>query len=223
MGNRGFANRDGAPRRAPTRANRCLAYGCRGAVAFFVAFTLLAAPAWAGEEIKPCSKLVLAPPLKDLGPGPAPLVIGDSVAGFSVFELQQAGFRLNGQGCRTFKLGLETLRKIKRKRGDKLPAFIVMELGTVGAVTPKQISRAKTIIGPERVLGLVTPRKFFSGDDLPAGALMRTMAARAPGRVALFDWQQLSFGQDDWFYPDLVHPNERGAYEFATLLAGYFA
>ena len=108
-------------------------------------FLLAAAPP--SHAIKTCSRLYQKPPLADIGPGKAPLLIGDSVVGFAMPKLQKAGYRINAQGCRTFPRGIRALNQEARQRG--LPKLIVFELGSAGNVKPSHIDKVLKIIGPK--------------------------------------------------------------------------
>lgn len=177
------------------------------------AFTLLAA-APPSKAIKTCSRLYQKPPTGDAGPGKAPLLIGDSVVGFAMPKLQKVGYRINAQGCRTFPRGIKALEQEARER--KLPKLIVFELGTAGNVKPSHIQKVLKIIGPDRRLGLVTPRVFLGGID-PDAADYHAAAAADP-RVFTIDWAESAEPHPEWFHPDLVHPNKEGVGAFTAML-----
>ncbi len=156
--------------------------------------------------IPTCSPLHRYPPKGDAGPGPPPLLIGDSVTGFAIAELRRAGFRINGQGCRTFPRGITALKREAHRR--PLPDFVVFELGTAGDVKNWMINKVLKILGPDRALGLVTPRTLFAGVD-PDAALYHAAAARDP-RVTVIPWAEWSESNPDWLLGDSVHPTDAG-------------
>ena len=75
--------------------------------------------------------------------------------------------------------GIDLLRA--RRRAGTLPAVAVLALGANGAIGERAIRRALRVIGPFRVLGLVTPSRVGSGST----AAMRRAARRHPDRVVV--------------------------------------
>jgi hypothetical protein len=181
------------------------------------ALAILSAPP--ADAIDTCSKVYHRAPRVDLGPGPAPLLIADSVVGFGMRGLQDKGYRINAQGCRTFARGVAALADLAHRQ--TLPRLVVIELGSVGRIKQRQIDRALSIIGPDRVLGLVTPRRFHGGED-PDAERIRAAATRS-AQIAVVDWAALSAGHPQWFYGDFVHPTPEGAEAFAQLLGSVAA
>lgn len=162
-----------------------------------------------------CSRVYHKPPLANAGPGPPPLLIGDSVVGFGMKQLQRLGYRINAQGCRTFARGITALKREARKR--PLPKLVVFELGTAGKANLGMVEKVLNILGPNRRLALVTPRKFLGGVD-PDAAVYHAAAAQDP-RVKVIKWAERSEPYPNWFHPDLVHPNDRGVKAFTKMLA----
>src|SRR3954453_6202454 len=107
--------------------------------------------------------------------GRPPLVIGDSVLLGAMKETTAAGFDLNTRGCREWGEGMQVIRGYKR--AGRLPHLVVMELGTDWTVSVRQIRAAMALVGPKRVLGLVTPREVggLGGSD---AANMRRVTRR---------------------------------------------
>src|SRR6202022_4529248 len=89
-----------------------------------------------------------------------------------------------------------------RATGANLPHLVVLELGTNGGVTQDQVDAALSILGPDRILVLVTPHH---GDTPSAAQDVRDAAARHPDRVLLLDWDLLAMGHPEWFAPDGIH------------------
>jgi hypothetical protein len=184
------------------------------------AVVLLSAPPEA-HGIETCSRVYHKPPLGD-APGLAkpPLLIGDSVVGFAMKPLQKLGYRINAQGCRTFPRGITAIKREAHKR--ELPSLIVVELGTAGNVTRQNIGRLLRLLGPDRKLVLVTPRKFggtsFSGGVDPDAKDYHRAAERYPGRVFVTPWAEFGEQHPEWFYPDMVHPNPEGQKAFVAFL-----
>ena len=147
--------------------------------------------------------------------GRPPLVIGDSVLLGAMKETTGAGFDLNTRGCRQWGEGMDVLRGYKR--GGHLPHLVVMELGTDWTVSVRQVRAAMALLGPERVLGLVTPREVggYGGSD---AANMRRVAKRFPDRTVLLDWAARTRSRGGWFQPDGVHLTFAGAAGFGEFL-----
>jgi hypothetical protein len=147
--------------------------------------------------------------------GRPPLIVGDSVLLGAMGETAAAGFDLNTHGCRQWGEGMHVLRAYKR--GGHLPHLVVMELGTDWTVSVRQIRAAMAVLGPGRVLGLMTPREVggYGGSD---AANMRRVARRFPDRVLLLDWVNHTRGRGGWFQPDGVHLTLAGVAGFTAFL-----
>jgi hypothetical protein len=159
---------------------------------------LVAAPAAQAS----CGGVVSANARKDVGRGKPPLVIGDSVMLLAVKALAQIGFNANARGCRQWAEGHAILAK--RKREGRLPKLVVMALGANWTITREDIGRTRRLLGPTRVLALVTPRESggWSGSD----AVNSRAAAKAhPHNVKLIDWVKFSRGHGSWFSGDGLH------------------
>jgi hypothetical protein len=145
--------------------------------------------------------------------GSAPLAIGDSVLADAVPLLVRDGFEADGMVCRQMSQGLVILQE----RAATLPHLVVLALGTNGEVTPAQIDSALAIVGPQRVLALVTPH----GSVVPSSPnVIREAAASHPGRIVLLDWDRLVAGHPDWLAADGVHlGGSAGIAAFAQLIA----
>jgi hypothetical protein len=143
--------------------------------------------------------------------GTAPLVIGDSTMIFAAPVLGALGLEADAHGCRPFAEGVRMLAA--RKANGTLPHVAVLALGANGGVSASSIGAALRVMGPDRVLGLVTPRNLAG-----AASAMRAAAARYPGRVRLVDWVAFSAGHDVWFAGDGLHVTHEGASAYAHLI-----
>jgi hypothetical protein len=155
------------------------------------------------------------PPTTALRDGPAPLAVGDSVMLGAIAQIRRAGFEVDAAGCRLWSQGLELLEE--RARRGSLPDLIVIALGTNWTVSNDDIGAALRVIGPERVLGLVTPREV-GGEPSPDQVVIRQAAERWPDRVEVIDWAAASDGKDTWVYDDGVHLRPAGARALAELM-----
>jgi hypothetical protein len=141
----------------------------------------------------------------------APLVIGDSTMIFAAPVLGHLGLEADAHGCRQFGQGVGILAA--RRHAHTLPPISVLALGANGSIGGQQIGAALRVIGPRRVLGLVTPRNSAS-----SAGQMRRAARRHPDHVLLIDWAAFSVGHGAWFADDGLHVNDAGASSFARLI-----
>jgi hypothetical protein len=156
-------------------------------------------------------------PTKLRGPGAPPLAIGDSVMLGAAQQLQRRGFEVDVRGCRQMSEGLGVLSS--RRRAGTLPDLVVVALGTNWTVTTEQIRSGLRILGPERVLGLVTPPEV-GGVASSDQAVIRAAGRRFRLRVKVLDWVAESAGQG-WTW-DEMHLRPEGAVAYARLLSRAF-
>jgi hypothetical protein len=171
---------------------------------------LLAAPsAHAG-----CGGVKEFQPTKRTTKGKPPLAIGDSVMLLALPNLARAGFVANAHGCRGFQEGLHLLHA----RRKHLPKMVVIALGADFNITRQEIRRALHILGPKRLLVLVTPIELggYGGRD---ARTVREAGARYKRHILVLDWVKYSRGHSNWFQPDGTHLTFKGAREFAKLIA----
>ncbi|MEA2402919.1 MAG: hypothetical protein QOK00_3322 [Thermoleophilaceae bacterium] len=148
--------------------------------------------------------------------GAPPLAVGDSVMLGAAPQLQRRGFEVDVRGCRQMSEGLGVLSA----RAGSLPDVVVVGLGTNWTVTTTQIRSALRILGPNRVLGLVTPPE--SGGVASADqAAMRAAGRRWKRRVKVLDWVARSAGKG-WSW-DGMHLTPTGARAYARLLGEAFS
>lgn len=151
-------------------------------------------------------------PVANDRPGPAPLAVGDSVMLGAVPELRRAGFEVNARGCRQMSEGVELLASRRRS----LPDVVVVALGYNWTISIEEIRRALIVLGPRRMLGLVTPR----GEYASARAAIHAAGRRWPARVKVLRWAGRSRGKP-WTW-DGLHLTPAGARGFARLLSNAF-
>lgn len=177
-------------------------------IAIAVAFALGAQPAAAA-----CGGAKHVRPAADRNPGRAPLAIGDSVLLGALGQVSRAGFEIDTRGCRQMREGLGVLRR--RARAGTLPRFVVVALGSNLDITAEQIRAALRILGPRRVLGMVTPR-----EDARDARVIRAAGRRHKQRLMVLDWAAHSVGRSGWFAGDGLHLGPGGAAGLARLLGG---
>jgi hypothetical protein len=150
-------------------------------------------------------------------PGGPPLAIGDSVLADAVPLLVRDGFEADGMVCRQMSQGLTLLRS----RARSLPHLVVLALGTNGPVTPAEVEEALAILGPKRILVLVTPHGSV---DPSTPRVIRAAAAAHSGEILLLDWDRLAAAHPEWLAPDGVHLGGQAGIEgFAQMVAGVFS
>jgi hypothetical protein len=182
-------------------------WACAGIATWVAVLAFSAAPALAQ-----CGDTTNVSPRVAVGPGPPPLAVGDSVLFDAAQALAGYGFQINAMVCRTMAQGIVYLEG----HSQNLPSLVVVALGTNGAVTTGQIDQLLAIVGPNRVLGLVTPHH---GNYAYVPDLIRSAARQHPGRILVLDFDQLSAGHPSWFAPDGIHLAGTGVQAFARLVA----
>jgi lysophospholipase L1-like esterase len=143
-----------------------------------------------------------------------PFVIGDSVLAGAMPQVSRAGFEADAQCARQKGTGFAMVAR--RLRAGTLPRMVVWALGTNGPQTFADIARLRRMIGPARVLVVVTPRGPVPWTRGTAAAY-RKAAARWKNVVAA-DWARVSSGRRGWLAPDGIHLQAAGAAGYARLL-----
>jgi hypothetical protein len=212
-----MSSRRCGPASRPPRPGASAAVAIIGRAVFrFVAIGISAlfflVPAAASAQ---CGGDTHLPPTVKLGEGRAPLAVGDSVMLGAIGPIRRAGYEVDASGCRLWSQGLELLKS--RARRGSLPELVVIGLGTNWTVTNDDIRAALAVVGPERVLGLVTPREL-EGEPSSDQVVIRQAAERWPGRIEVIDWVAASEGKRGWFYDDGVHLRPAGARALAQLM-----
>lgn len=161
-----------------------------------------------------CGQTIDVSPQRSVGPGAAPLAVGDSVLYDAAPVLSNYGFRSNAMVCRTMPQGIAWLQQ----HAGALPGLVVVALGTNGSVTNSQIDQLLGLLGPNRTLALVTPHH---GNYAYVPGLYRAAAQQYPGRIEVLDWDGISGGHPEWFAPDGIHlGGTAGVNAFASMVAG---
>jgi len=154
------------------------------------------------------------------GMGLAPLAIGDSVLLGAAEETAAIGYDVDVRGCRQMTEGLDVLRK--HARADGLPRVVVIALGSNSSITRGEVRTALRILGPDRILGLVTPREVRGIPHTDATTL-RAAATSWPRRIALVDWVKHTKRHKGMTYSDGIHLTAAGQRAMANLLKGPLA
>lgn len=184
-------------------------------VALLAAALLLAV--WPAGASAGCGGTKHARPAKIDRAHRPPLAIGDSTMLLAVKPLARAGIEANARGCRQFSAGLDLIARLKRER--RLAKVVIVALGPNGSIRIRDIRRALAIIGPKRLLVLVTNRTTGGSYDSDT-PVIRAAGRRWPKRVRVFDWVSRSAGRrGSYFSGDGLHLSHRGVSVFVALLA----
>jgi len=147
--------------------------------------------------------------------GRAPLAIGDSVLLGAAPAVAARGYEVDVRGCRPMSEGLALLRA--RAAAGTLPPFVVIVLGTNGPIAWSDLDAALRIVGPKRLLGLVTPRELGGGWGSDTTTI-RAFARAKPGRTLLIDWVAYAGARGGLTYSDGIHLAPAGQAGMASLL-----
>jgi hypothetical protein len=157
--------------------------------------------------------------------GRPPVAIGDSTMLLPIPNLTAVGYSVNARGCRGFREAVNIAARIKAKH--KLGHLVLTNAYGNGGVNPTLIADMLSVLGPHRVLVLVTAYNADTGKP-PAPDTDELFRAERqyPHRIAVIDWVAYSRSHHKadpkpgaWFLPDLFHPNFAGADAYAQFLA----
>ncbi|SFT28163.1 acyltransferase family protein [Paenibacillus sp. BC26] len=148
-------------------------------------------------------------------------VIGDSILLDAKPYLEELvkGIVVDGKIGRQMSEADEAVLELKAN--NQLGQTVIIELGTNGSFTEKQLNTLLTAIGSEHKVILVNTRVPRKWQDVVNGMLAEKVA-KTPG-LSLIDWYSASKGQDDFFGNDGVHLRKNGAQFFAQLLVDALA
>jgi hypothetical protein len=142
-----------------------------------------------------------------------PLAIGDSVMIPAARKLAHSGFEVDAREGRFMRSAIKMLAK--RKRRHRRPHLVVVALGTNYPATYGEIRHALRLLGPHRVLAMVTPWRSYRALD--SSAIWRAKR-RHPRRVKVVDWAAAAAGHSSWFWGDGTHLRPAGARAYARVL-----
>ncbi|OMF37316.1 hypothetical protein BK133_06880 [Paenibacillus sp. FSL H8-0548] len=142
--------------------------------------------------------------------------IGDSVlldAG-PYLEERYPGIVIDGKIGRQFSHAAAIIEELKK--ANQLGDTVIIELGTNGAFTTKQMNELLEVIGGERDILLVNTRVPRKWQDSVNKMLAATASKTA--NVTVVDWYAASKGKEDFFSGDGVHLTKHGAEYYADVL-----
>jgi lysophospholipase L1-like esterase len=150
-------------------------------------------------------------------PGSKVTAIGDSVMLAAAPQLQAAlkGIYIDAAVSRQMSAGLAVVQGLAD--AGLLRSVVVLDLGTNGTVTTRQIRQLLATIGPHHTLVLVNtfvPRPWQNEDNRVLAA-----AARKHDNVVLANWFATIEHRTGLLWDDDVHPRPQGATLYARMVA----
>ncbi|GKU78956.1 acyltransferase family protein [Paenibacillus sp. L3-i20] len=142
--------------------------------------------------------------------------IGDSVLldAAPYLEKQLSGIYIDGKIGRQFGAAAKIVRALKES--NKLGDTVVIQLGTNGAFTTKQMNELLNALGTERKIVFINSRVPRKWQDSVNKMLAAT--ANKTTNVTVIDWHSASKGKNDIFASDGVHLKKQGAELYAKLI-----
>ncbi|MUT66304.1 acyltransferase family protein [Paenibacillus sp. NEAU-GSW1] len=144
-------------------------------------------------------------------------VIGDSVILGVVSHLEKRipGIGIDGKIGRQLKQANAVVEQLKED--GRLGETVVIELGSNGAFTNKQLTALISAIGDDRRIMLINTRVPKEWQNTVNEMLSETAEA-SEGRVELVDWFAASEQEEGYFADDGVHLTRTGAEAYADML-----
>jgi peptidoglycan/LPS O-acetylase OafA/YrhL len=155
------------------------------------------------------------PPLEHQS-GKGITVIGDSVIldAAPFLEKQLPGIVIDGKVGRQMRQAQDVINQMKED--NKLGSTVVVELGTNGAFTSKQLKALILSLDKVDHIYLVNTRVPRNWQDTVNKMLPEV--AKEFSNVTIVDWYTASEGKDDYFSNDGVHLKKDGAQFYAAML-----
>ncbi|WP_420488785.1 acyltransferase family protein [Paenibacillus caui] len=129
-------------------------------------------------------------------------------------EKQLPGIVIDGKIGRQFSEAEKVTEQLKAK--DRLGSYVIIELGTNGAFTGKQLNKLLASLKDAKRIILINTRVPRPWQETVNDALAK--AAEGPGNITLVDWYTASEEKDAYFEADGVHLKPKGAKAYAALV-----
>ncbi|MBU6244997.1 MAG: hypothetical protein KGP12_07250 [Actinomycetales bacterium] len=146
-------------------------------------------------------------------PPPGVMAIGDSIMLGARWLLRRDGVRVDARVSRQ----ATSAPGIMRRMGARLPAVVVVHLGTNGTFPSSTCRDIVRIAGPNRRVYLLTikvPRRWERSNN----AAIRACARQHPDRVSVIDWNWAASRHRGWLYGDGFHLRPDGARGYARVI-----
>ncbi|MCH8614413.1 acyltransferase family protein [Arsenicicoccus dermatophilus] len=142
-------------------------------------------------------------------------IIGDSMVATTAAALEwyYPGVDLDGRSNRQWDEALGIIRE----RSSGLRRAVVIDVGTNGSVKEDDLRQALDVIGPRRMVVLMT---IYGRSDWidQSNDVLRKVAAEHPN-VIVTEWNAVAKAHPDILQPDKTHPTTAGAHSFAKTIA----
>jgi len=161
------------------------------------------------------------PPLKtepsEIRSGQGITAIGDSVMLGAAPYLEKVlpGIIVDGEVGRQIYQAQDVVNRLKQE--GKLGDIVIIELGSNGPFSEKQMTSLLASLGNDKKIVLVNTRVPRAWESTVNSDLQK-IAAEMPN-TTLVDWFSASQGHDSYFYPDGVHLTPEGAGYYAAMLS----
>ncbi|MEL7567975.1 MAG: acyltransferase family protein [Dehalobacterium sp.] len=136
-------------------------------------------------------------------------VIGDSlmINVEPVLQKRLPGIVIDAQLGRQMHQATEVIDRLQKE--GKLGEIVIIELGTNGSFTEKQLTEILDALKGAEEIVLVNTRVPKPWETV-VNEMLSKVAESYP-KTKLMDWNEASSGHDDYFYPDGVHLTQAGA------------
>lgn len=145
--------------------------------------------------------------------------LGDSVLAGALPCLKKLGYSVDMRQSRQVDAGIQLLRK----KVNKLPARLVIHLGTNGGVTTQELDAMMAILGTDRLVVWSTIQLPDDPDrytyETRTNEAIAGLAARYDN-VRILDWNALTQQNAEWIYLERIHMTPEGCAGYARLLDG---
>ncbi|USG65942.1 acyltransferase family protein [Brevibacillus ruminantium] len=150
------------------------------------------------------------------GSGQGIVVIGDSVIldAKPYLEEMLPGIIIDGKIGRQLSQALDVVNHLREQ--GKLGHTVILELGSNGSFTKKQMDSLLAALGEDRQIILINTRVPRPWESVVNAALQER--ADSSARISLVNWYEASTGKDQYFVKDGVHLTIEGAKAYAEML-----
>ncbi|MFM8239715.1 MAG: hypothetical protein ACKOAW_05300 [Actinomycetota bacterium] len=145
--------------------------------------------------------------------------LGDSVLAGAQPCLKKLGYSVDARQSRQVDAGIQLLRR----KVNKLPARLVIHLGTNGGVTTQQLDTMMAMLGTDRLVVWSTIQLPDDPDRYTYEERTNTAIEDLAGRYAnvrILDWNALTEQSSEWIYLEGIHMTAEGCAGYARLVDG---
>lgn len=142
------------------------------------------------------------------------LAIGDSVMLGAKWTLKKRDIAVDAAVSRQASSG----PGIVKRRAARLPASVVIHLGTNGTLRARDCHAVMARAGQARTVYWMTvaaKRSWVPGNN----RVIRECVRQYPGRAVLIDWAWAAKRHPEWLYADGIHLRPSGAKAYARLVS----